>query len=125
MQIPDKITCVGFLLAISTLTASIPAHATPKSSNSSIESRLSRLTEAMKQRGMDSFDENLGNNLLAGGWADGRRGDWVNTHRGGFADRHGGGGFVNRNWGDGGRFYNHSGGGGFANRTGGGGFWNR
>ncbi|MDJ0714873.1 MAG: GrrA/OscA1 family cyclophane-containing rSAM-modified RiPP [Prochloraceae cyanobacterium] len=130
MQIATKITYVGFLLAVSTLTASVAqSNSTLPDANLTIDSRLSRLTEAMQQRGVDISTEK-NDDLMARGWADGRRGNWVNGARRGFANRYGGGGFVNRTpWRNGGGFYNRYGGGGFVNRGGGawrnGGFINR
>ncbi|ACB49662.1 conserved hypothetical protein [Crocosphaera subtropica ATCC 51142] len=131
MQITTKITCVGFLLAVSTLTASIAkSQALLSDNNLTIESRLSRLTEAIQQRGIDIAPE-TNNDLIGLGWGNGRGGSWGNGYRGGFANRHGGGGFVNRNpwrngggfvngrpWGDRGGFYNRSPwrNGGFINR---------
>lgn len=121
MQIQTKITCVGFLLAVSTLTASVAkSQGTLSNNNLTIENRLSRLTEAMQEREIDVLDEQRDDvDLLARGWANGRRGSWANGYRGGFANRHGGGGFVNRRpWGDRGGFYNRSPwrNGGFINR---------
>lgn len=131
MQITTKITCVGFLLAVSTLTASVAkSHGTLSNDNLTIENRLSRLTEAIQERGIDIATEK-NSDLIGLGWGDGRRGNWVDSRRGGFANRHGGGGFVNRNpwrngggfinrrpWGDRGGFYNRSPwrNGGFINR---------
>ncbi len=117
MEMTRKISCVGFLLAVSTITASMKVNATPSLPHLSIESRLSRLTEAMQQSGIEASHPLAEDNFLLGiGWADGNHRGWVNTNRGGFANHQGGGGFANRNWGDGGRFYNHHGGGGFLNR---------
>ena len=118
MQIATKITYVGFLLAVSTLTASVArSNSTLPDANLTIDSRLSRLTEAMQHRGVNiSTEEN--DDLIARGWANGGRGSWVNRYRGGFANRYGGGGFVNRTpWRNVGGFYNRYGGGGFVNRT--------
>ncbi|GBF79801.1 GrrA/OscA1 family cyclophane-containing rSAM-modified RiPP [Aphanothece sacrum] len=137
MNITTKVTCVGFLLAISTLTIS-GANATsflPQSESISpnIESRLSRLTEAMKQRGIEPLRTSEANeDLMAIGWGNGNGGGWGNLRGGGgFANRNGGGSFINRNnpwrnggfnnrnWGDGGSFINRNGwpnGGGFVNR---------
>jgi rSAM-associated Gly-rich repeat protein len=107
LQIQTKITCAGFLLAVSTLTASVAqSNSTLPNANLTIETRLSRITEAMEKRGIDVSTEKP-DDLIGFGWGDGRRGNWVNLNRGGFANRHGGGGFVNRRpWGDRGGFYN-------------------
>ncbi|MGK7883443.1 MAG: GrrA/OscA1 family cyclophane-containing rSAM-modified RiPP [Crocosphaera sp.] len=130
MRITTKITCVGFLLAVSTLTTSIAkSHGTLSNDKLTIENRLSRLTEAIQESRVDIADE-TGEDLIARGWGNGGRGSWGNGYRGGFANRHGGGGFVNRSpFRNGGGFYNRYGGGGFVNRGGGwrngGGFVNR
>ncbi|HAC62581.1 MAG TPA: rSAM-associated Gly-rich repeat protein [Cyanothece sp. UBA12306] len=129
MQITTKITCVGFLLSISTLTASVAqSNSTLPDANLTIESRLSRLTEAIQQREIDIPTEK-DDDLIARGWGNGRGGNWVNGYRGGFGNRYGGGGFVNRSpFRNGGGFYNrYGGGGGFVNRGGwrNGGFRNR
>ncbi len=115
MKITSKITCLGFLLALSTLTVTkVEAKSLSLGENSTIEARLSRLTDIVNQNDLQYPKTD---DLLVGGWANGRGGSWVNGRRGGFADRHGGGGFYNRRWGDGGRFYNrYGGGGGFFNR---------
>ena len=124
MQITTKITCVGFILAVSTLTTSVAkSYDNLSNENLTIENRLSRLTEVMQESGIDISDEK-NEDLMARGWGNGRRGSWGNTNRGGFGNRHGGGGFVNRSpWRNSGGFYNRYGGGGFVNR--GGGFANR
>ncbi|MGK7957807.1 MAG: GrrA/OscA1 family cyclophane-containing rSAM-modified RiPP [Crocosphaera sp.] len=113
MQTPTKITFVGFLLAVSTLSVSaakVNAEIVDKSNTSNkIESRLSRITKAMQQREIETSN---------------RLGDENSIARG-FANRSGGGGFANRG---GGGFANRSGGGGFVNRSpfrNGGGFYNR
>ena len=130
MQITTKITCVGFILAVSTLTASVvKSHGSLPDDNLTVENRLSRLTEAMQERGIDISDEK-NEDLIARGWGNGGRGGFVNRGGGGFANRHGGGGFVYRSpFRNGGGFYNRYGGGGFVNRGGGwrngGGFVNR
>ena len=118
MQITKKITCVGFILAISTLTASVSEANSSLSKNKlTIENRLSRITQAMEQRGLDISEEKT-EDLIARGWRKGSQGGWINGYRGGFTNRHGGGGFVNRSpWRNGGGFYNRGGGGGFINRS--------
>ena len=129
MQITTKISCVGLVLAVSILTASVAESYGVSSHNErTIENRLSRLTEKIKEIGIDNSN-NRNEDLIARGWGNGRRGSWGNGYRGGFANRHGEGGFVNRSpWRNGGGFYNRYGGGGFVNRGGGwrnGGFVNR
>ncbi len=126
MQITTKITFVGFLLAVSTLSVSATT-ASPQmpencETSGSIEYRLSRITKAIQQRGVQpinsseiDIDNSITQRFANRG---GGRGGFVNRG-GGFANRGGGGGFVNR----GGGFANRGGGGGFVNR--GGGFVNR
>ena len=103
---------MGFLLAVSVLKASTANATTPQSTSAwtspNIENRLSRITEAMKQRETQQSEVGKGQigPQIVGGFVN-RRG-WVNG--GGFVNRRGwvnGGGFVNRRWGDGGRFYNY------------------
>ncbi len=113
MQTPTKITFVGFLLAVSTLSVSaakVNAKTLDESNTSSkIEYRLSRISKAIQQREIETSNQ---------------LGDEKTITRG-FANRSGGGGFVNRG---GGGFANNSGGGGFVNRSpfrNGGGFYNR
>ena len=106
MQITTRVSFVGFLLAVSALNVST-ANATtqqPRSAQTSptIESRLSRITDAMKEREIEqpeASERQAGEQTTA---------QWLNAPVGG--------GFLNRRWGDGGRFYNHRGGGGFLNR---------
>ena len=107
LRLTTKITCVGFILAVSTLTASIAkSHGSLSGDKLSVDNRLSRLTEAMQERGIDVSEE-TSKDLMARGWGNSRRGSWVNGYRGGFANRSGGGSFVNRRpWRNGGRFYN-------------------
>ncbi|MGK7943553.1 MAG: GrrA/OscA1 family cyclophane-containing rSAM-modified RiPP [Microcystaceae cyanobacterium] len=116
MKISSQISCVGFLLAVSTLTTSVAHSHTPlPNTELTIENRLSRLTEEMEQRGVNfPFEGDEG--LITRGWGNGSRGSWGNGYRGGFANRHGGGSFVNRSpWRNGGGFYNRYRGGGFVN----------
>jgi len=129
LNITTRTGLVGFFLALSTLQVSGATAATGQITSSdattnrspSIESRLSRLTEAIRQR--EALLPNAASNppdiLIAG---------WGNGGGGGFANRSGGGGFVNggggRGFVNGGGFRNGGGfvnGGGFRN---GGGFWN-
>ncbi len=130
MNLSNKITFLGILLSVSTLTSTLEAQASSQSPDSTIESRLSRLTEIMKQRGvdLDEMSPFIEDESLLSVWANGRGGTWVNTRLGGFGDHNRGGGFINRSpwrdggyrrWGDGGRFYNRGrwpNGSGFLNR---------
>jgi rSAM-associated Gly-rich repeat protein len=113
MQFSSKITFVGFLVAVSTLSASAVQASTSITQTEtekaplSIESRISRLTEAIKQRDIQQLETSETDQLMAG-WLNGRRGGWLKTRRGGFINDRGGGGFLNRRrWRDGGRFYRH------------------
>ncbi|MGB5594909.1 MAG: GrrA/OscA1 family cyclophane-containing rSAM-modified RiPP [Crocosphaera sp.] len=112
MQTTSKITFVGFVLAVSTLSV-CAAKASPKMplnvhTSSNIEYRLSRLTKAIEKRGVSPSNlDTEGDSSMARGFANGRRGGFANGYRGGFGNRHGGGGFVNRSpFRNGGGFYN-------------------
>ena len=137
MNINTTTSLVGFLLALATLngpsTATTIGEVGKSTSNPSIEQRLNRLNAAIRAREeqLPESSQNQDSFTVAGGWADGRGGDWVNGRRGGWADGRGGGwGNVNpwRNaWSDGGSFYNYNpwrNAGGWVNRSGGGGFVN-
>ena len=114
MEISTKIGLVGFFLALSALN--IPAaNATVKTPESTtIESRLSRITETLKQREnqLQEKPEELqpGEQIARGAWGNGGgRGGWIN--RGGGGSWGNGGSWRNGNnwrngWGDGGRFIN-------------------
>lgn len=127
MQITTKTGLVGFFLVLSTLN--MPAsNATVKTTDSStnapvtIESRLSRIAETLKDR-QTELQENLDpleyEGYVAIGWANGRRGSWVDSRRGtGWADGRRGGGWADGGrgswvnggrggWRDGGRFVNY------------------
>ena len=128
MQTPTKITFVGFLLFLSSLSVSaakVNAEIVDESDTSNtIEYRLSRITEAIQQREIETSNHfrdgnpitrGFGNRSGGGGFANRGGGGFVNRGGGGFANR-GGGGFAN------------GGGGGFVNRSpfrNGGGFYNR
>ncbi len=106
MQITDKITFMGLLLAVSTLNVSVVTANDQKPINNKvsndIEYRLSRITQAIEKRGIDKTNSlpPEAENLLTRGFANRSGG-------GGFANRGGGGGFVNRSpWPNGGSFYN-------------------
>lgn len=114
MNITTRTSLVGFFLAVSAL--SLPAAAanslTPKTDAPTIESRLSRLTQAIRER-TEQLPEasDFTSEEIAFGWGDGRgRRGWVNAGRGGWANGNRGG-FINRNpwrngWGDRGGFFN-------------------
>ncbi|MEY3328304.1 MAG: hypothetical protein RLZZ115_1185 [Cyanobacteriota bacterium] len=118
MEISTKIGLVGFFLALSALN--IPAaNATVQTTDSAIlsttiESRLSRITETLKQREnqLQEKPEALqpGEQIARGAWGNGGgRGGWIN--RGGGGSWGNGGSWRNGNnwrngWGDGGRFIN-------------------
>jgi rSAM-associated Gly-rich repeat protein len=112
MQFSSKVSFVGFLLALSTLGASTANAAgeiaIAENQPLTIENRLSRLTEVMKERGIEispNADTTPGQNI-AGAWGNGGGGFVNNRGGGGFINNRGGGGFVNGRWGDGGRFFN-------------------
>jgi rSAM-associated Gly-rich repeat protein len=112
MQFSSKVTFVGFLLAISTLgwsTANATSEiAIAESQSLTIENRLSRLTEVMKERGIEvspNADTTSGQEI-AGAWRNGGGGFANNRGGGGFINNRGGGGFVNSRWSDGGSFFN-------------------
>lgn len=115
MNITTRTGLVGFFLALSALPISGAGAATSASNSTTgntqtVESRLARLTEAIRQREpLLSKESNIPIDVLIA------RSAWGNGGGGGFANRVGPGGFVN---GGGGGFVN---GGGFRN---GGGFWN-
>ncbi|MDJ0729065.1 MAG: GrrA/OscA1 family cyclophane-containing rSAM-modified RiPP [Crocosphaera sp.] len=112
MQTPTKITFVGFLLAVSTL--SVPAAKVnakmPNETNTSnnIEYRLSRITKAIQQSEVATSNHLGDENSIARGFANrSGGGGFANGYRGGFTNRSGGGGFVNRSpFRNGGGFYN-------------------
>ncbi|WRH66585.1 MAG: GrrA/OscA1 family cyclophane-containing rSAM-modified RiPP [Planktothrix sp. GU0601_MAG3] len=119
MEISTKIGLVGFFLALSALN--IPAaNATVKATESTtIESRLSRITETLKQREnqlpQTSEAPQPGEQIARGAWGNGGGRGWVNRGGGGrWGDGRSwldGGGWRNGNnwrngWGDGGRFVN-------------------
>ncbi|CCQ57785.1 MAG: rSAM-associated Gly-rich repeat protein [Crocosphaera sp.] len=112
MQSPTKITFVGFLLAVSTLSVSaakVHAKTLDESNTSSkIEYRLSRLSRAIQERDIETSNHLTDENSLARGFANSRGGGgFANSGGGGFANRSGGGGFVNRSpFRNGGGFYN-------------------
>ncbi|MDJ0580630.1 GrrA/OscA1 family cyclophane-containing rSAM-modified RiPP [Crocosphaera sp.] len=114
MAINNKITFMGFLLAVSTVTVSA-ATASPKKPmdynlSNKIEYRLSRITKAIENREIETINSSTTKqeNLLARGFANrSGGGGFANSGGGGFANRSGGGGFVNRSpFRNGGGFYN-------------------
>ena len=145
MKINTTAGLVGFLLVLSGASA-LKSDATnlnldSEKPQSSIESRLSKISNSIKQKETEVFEGNQVDQkdpLLAysflntapsffnsvHGWPNGGARGWING--GGF--RNGGGGFYNHGGGsafrNGGGFANSHGGGGFANRAGGGGFVN-
>ncbi|MBE9224539.1 rSAM-associated Gly-rich repeat protein [Phormidium sp. LEGE 05292] len=120
MNITTRTGLVGFFLALSALQ--IPGAMASTSQTDStidntqqIESRLARITAAIRQR------EPLISNetpipievLIAGGWKNGGGGGFANRRGGGGFANGGGGGFVNARpwvnggWVNGGGFYNY------------------
>jgi rSAM-associated Gly-rich repeat protein len=116
----SKITWIGFLVTLSAL--SIPSKTVAHETNSvskikpqTIENRLSRIAETLKQREnqwLESTEntKNLNpqeNTKMIAGWVNIGGGGFANRGGGGgFVNRGGGGGFVNRGWRDGGGFLN-------------------
>ena len=115
-----NLTWLGFLMTLSSLTiASKTLAINPNNISNSvdisenIETRLNRISEALKAREKDLPEESnlenlLKNEILVGGFINGGRG-WVNGGGGGrgFLNSGGRGGFLNnRGWGDGGGFWN-------------------
>ncbi len=144
MKINTTAGLVGFLLVLSG-TSALKSDATNLNLDndkpqSSIESRLSKISNSIKQKETDVFEGNQVDQkdpLLAyasflnstphfynsvHGWPNGGARGWVNGggfRNGGSAFRNGGGGFANSHGGGG--FANRAGGGGFVNHGGGGG----
>lgn len=124
-------TWMGFLLAISTVAYCGSSQATTpdsiKESLNPVENRISRIAEVLKEREKQlqqegqsdhNFTSDIDDNLIAGGWGNGRGGSWVDTNRGSFVNNRRG--WDNwRGWDDWGRWTNRSpwrNGGGFLNR---------
>ena len=121
MNITNRTSLVGFLVALSALSVpKVAAAANPDSNqvatysmgSPSIEDRLSRLSIAFRDRAeqLPAEERADAEQFIAIGFADGAGRGWVNGDRGGWVDGHGGS-FVNvrpwyNGWGDGGRFSN-------------------
>jgi rSAM-associated Gly-rich repeat protein len=132
MQFNSKVRFVGFLLAISTLGASTANAAgeiaIAESQPLTIENRLSRLTEAMKERAIEISPnaDTTSERTIVGSWRNGGgswrngSGSWRNGGSGWGNGR--GGGFLDNR--DGRSFFNDRGGGGFLDNRGGGSFFN-
>ncbi|MEB3312365.1 MAG: GrrA/OscA1 family cyclophane-containing rSAM-modified RiPP [Snowella sp.] len=116
MNIKTQMGWASFLVALSAFNlptdAAIPSP-TSLSVPSSIESRLSRISETLKAKEsqLPQAVETPTDGPIALGWGNGSGGKFVNTRGGGWGDRYGGGGFANVNpwrngWRDGGSFYN-------------------
>jgi rSAM-associated Gly-rich repeat protein len=113
LNITTRTSFVGFLLALSALSVSSAAAPNVPADQSTIEVRLSRLSNVLRERANhlpdsavapdqrialgwgDGSGRDWVNGRGGGGWADGYRGDWVNGRnwRNGWAD---GGSFLNR-----------------------------
>ncbi len=133
MNIQTQMSWASFLVALSAFNLPVDAAIAPpasltsptqSSSTSSIESRLSRISTTLKAKEsqLSETSETPTEGPIALGWANGSGGRFVNSRRGGWGDRYGGGGFVNVNpwrngWRDGGSFWNR----GWPNGS----FWNR
>ncbi|HEY9753262.1 MAG TPA: GrrA/OscA1 family cyclophane-containing rSAM-modified RiPP [Coleofasciculaceae cyanobacterium] len=125
MHITTHTGLVGFFLALSALQvsgaavlATDPAVASPSTADPSqaVESRLARLTAAIRQREalLPEGTSTPAETLIAGGFANrsGGGGGFANRSGGGGFANGGGGGFVNINpwrnaWVNGGSFYNY------------------
>ena len=144
MKINTTAGLVGFLLVLSG-TSALKSDATNLNLDndkpqSSIESRLSKISNSIKQKETDVFEGNQVDQkdpLLAysfvntapsfynsiHGWPNGGARGWLNRYSGS-AFRNGGGGSAFRNGGGGGFANSHGGGSAFRNSGGGGGFRN-
>ena len=106
MKMSTKTSWLGFLLALSTLNIPI-ANATENIPlQPTIENRLNRITETIKQKEAQLQDtSNIEPDRLAIGWRDGKKGrGWVNIGRSGWRNGRSGRGWVNLSrprWGDG------------------------
>ena len=106
-------TWLGFIVALTALNVTKPAEAyqkpVPDLSNTTLESRLSRISATLRQREQQLPDLSTVDppDTEVASWLRGRRGGWVNGGRGSFLNR--------RRWSDRGGFLNR-GGGGFLNR---------
>lgn len=112
LNITTRTSLVGFLLALSALSASNANATILPIGQPTIEARLTRLSTVIQERANQLQNSTLApEQRVALGWADGRGRDWVNGRGGGgWADGRGGD-WVNRSnwrngWADGGGFWN-------------------
>ncbi|MEB3312364.1 MAG: GrrA/OscA1 family cyclophane-containing rSAM-modified RiPP [Snowella sp.] len=132
MNIQTQMSWASFLVALSAFNLPVdaaiapPASLTAPTHSASIEGRLSRISATLKAKESQlpeaTETQAPTEGPIALGWGNGGRGTFVNSRRGGWGDRYGGGGFVNVNpwrngWRDGGSFWNR----GWPNGS----FWNR
>lgn len=112
LDITTRTSLVGFLLALSALSAPSAIATAPSTTQPTIDARLTRLSTVLRERANQLPDSALTpDQRIAIGWADGSGRDWVNGRGGGgWADGRNGD-WVNRNnwrngWADGGGFWN-------------------
>lgn len=110
MKLSQPSSFVGFLVALATFGVSGAANAKPPVepgvSAASVENRIARISEALHERVEQlPLEEkiNVDQQLEKNGWADGRRGSWLNGRRGGWGDGRGGSWLNGRDggWADG------------------------
>lgn len=111
MYITTRTSFVSFLLVLSALSVSGAAAPNIPVGQSTIEARLSRLSNVLRERANQLPDSALTDQRIALGWGDGRGRDWVNGRGGGgWADGYRGDWVDGRNWrngwADGGGFWN-------------------
>ena len=112
MDITTRTSFVGFLLALSALSVSSATAPNVLVGQSTIETRLSRLSSVLRERANQLPNTALTpDQRIALGWGDGRGRDWVNGRGGGgWVDGHRGDWVDGRNWrngwADGGSFWN-------------------
>lgn len=106
-------TWLGFIIALTTLSVNKPAETyqqpTSEALDTTLESRLARISSILRQRELQLSDETNVEppDTEVASWLRGRRRSWANGGRGSFLNR--------RRWNDYGGFLNRRGG-GFLNR---------
>jgi rSAM-associated Gly-rich repeat protein len=113
LEISTKIGLVGFFLALSALNIPVALATVKTPESTTIESRLSRITETLKQREnqlQEKPEAPQPGEQIAVAWRNGGgRSGWINRGSGGSwgngSSWRNGGGWRN-GWGDGGRFIN-------------------
>ncbi|HEY9643635.1 MAG TPA: GrrA/OscA1 family cyclophane-containing rSAM-modified RiPP [Coleofasciculaceae cyanobacterium] len=108
MKITAKTSLMGFLVALSAISASTPTIAATDTAPQTVEGRLSRLTTLVRERAnqLPVSEQLSSEQLVAIAWGNGGGGAWRNGGGGGGAWGNGGGGGAWRNgWGDGGGYW--------------------